>query len=65
MNNAVSYGLSVFLALAFHGVVIAMLMMNWEESHAIETTEIQPYYIEAVAVAENPHGTLLPATVDR
>ncbi len=54
LNPKLSYGLSVVLAVAFHAGVVGLLLMNWEESAAIEVSPIQPLYIDAVVVKENP-----------
>ncbi|MEX0943737.1 MAG: cell envelope integrity protein TolA [Pseudomonadales bacterium] len=55
MNSLGSYIPSFILASAFHALVIAALMWNWDNSSPIDVTPVTPYYIEANVVAENPH----------
>lgn len=54
MNFTVDNVISVLLALILHGVVIVLLLMNWEETAAIEQPDIMPLYIDAMVVDENP-----------
>lgn len=54
MNAALSYTLSLFLALLLHAGVVALLMINWSRTE-ITFADIKPYYIEASIVAENPY----------
>ena len=42
-------------ALLFHALVIGLLMTNWEDTSALEVTDVEPYFIEASIVNENPH----------
>ena len=55
MNSVVSYIFPTVLATAFHGLVIAALLTNWQAQPEIEVTPIEKYYIAATVVAENPH----------
>lgn len=54
MNPSVVYGLSIFLAIAFHAGVVGLMLVNWEEPKHTQVTEIEPYYIDAMVVKENP-----------
>lgn len=42
-------------ALLFHALVVGLLLFNWEGKTQTEVTEVQPYFIEATIVNENPH----------
>lgn len=53
-NLLASYGVAALFALLLHGVVAGLLMVNWQDSFARDLTDIQPYYIEAAIVSENP-----------
>lgn len=55
MNSVVSYIFPTVLAAAFHALVLAALLFNWQAQPAIEVTPIEKYYIAATVVAENPH----------
>lgn len=55
MNSTQSYILPLILATGLHALVVAGLMMRWEDRAALEVTDVQPYYIEATIVPENPH----------
>lgn len=50
-----SYILPTAMALVFHGLVVAALLVNWEGEYELEITEVEPYFIEASVVPENPH----------
>jgi colicin import membrane protein len=54
MNNVLSYGVALLFALLFHGLVIALMSYNWEQS-SLHVSDITPYYIEAAVVRENPY----------
>ncbi len=54
MSNAVTYTLSIVLALVFHVAVVALMMMTWAPENIAAVQPVQPYYIEAVVVGENP-----------
>lgn len=44
------------LAAGLHGLVVFALVLNWQSTEAIETIKTKDYlYIDAVAIAENPH----------
>jgi colicin import membrane protein len=47
--------LSVSLAVALHGAVLALLLHNWPEDDAPPTSVIEHFYIDAALVNENPH----------
>lgn len=49
-----SYGIAMLFALLVHGVVIGLMSMNWDDP-VVSRTDIQPYYIEASVVSENPY----------
>jgi len=49
------YFVPLLYALLVHGLVVAGLLVNWESTEAIEVTRVEPYYIEASLVNENPH----------
>lgn len=53
MNVTLSYGIAVLFALIFHGLVVALLMVNWTDKQ-LDFSDIKPFYIEANLVAENP-----------
>ena len=53
MNLVASYGIALLFALLVHAVVAALISFNWDKS-TITISEINPYYIEATIVAENP-----------
>ncbi len=49
-----SYTLSGVLALGFHALVVVLLMVNWENEESLAPIPLQPYYIDASVVGENP-----------
>lgn len=55
MNSAQSYILPLILATGLHALVVAGLMMRFQDKSAVEVTDVKPYYIEATVVTENPH----------
>ena len=55
MNTTVSYVVSFILALGFHAAVITLLILKWDDNEVYESFPIQPYYIKATVVRENPY----------
>jgi colicin import membrane protein len=55
MSVTVSYVVSAILAIGFHAAVVGLLMWHWEDDEIVEALPIQPYYIEASVVRENPY----------
>ena len=55
MTTRASYAVSFILALGFHAAVITLLMLNWDDNEVINSYPIQPYYIAATVVRENPY----------
>ncbi len=53
LNYIASYGVALLFALLVHAVVVGLMMFNWEDEPG-DFTDIQPYYIEARVVSENP-----------
>ncbi|MDZ7687050.1 MAG: cell envelope integrity protein TolA [Gammaproteobacteria bacterium] len=53
--NLSNYIVPTCYAVLFHGLVAGMLLMNWEDDERINISEVEPYYIEATVVRENPH----------
>lgn len=57
MNTILSYGsyvLALFCALVVHALVIGLMSINWDKA-PVQYADINPYYIEAQVVAENPY----------
>jgi colicin import membrane protein len=55
MSNSVSYALAALLAVLLHASVVGLLMVNWSGDASPMPTTVQPYYIEAAVVGENPY----------
>ena len=55
MSSIRTYILPAALALAVHVGVIALLLVNWDESVPNASAAVEHYYIKAALVAENPH----------
>lgn len=55
MSNTVSYALAAVFALVLHAGVVGLLMVNWSADTSSMPTTVQPYYIEAAIVGENPY----------
>lgn len=55
MNSALSYMFSSVLAVALHGLLIAVLLVNWTGEDKVDVTPIEHFYIEAALVPQNPH----------
>jgi len=55
MNLTSTNVLSIVLAISLHGAAIGLLFVNWEPDREIEVTKIEPYYIAATTVRQNPH----------
>ncbi len=55
MSTGLSYVLASILAFGFHAFVVTLLLLNWDNKDLVESLPIQPYYIEAIVVEENPH----------
>lgn len=53
--NFSNYIVPTCYALLFHALVAGLLMVNWENDERINVSEVEPYYIEATVVTENPH----------
>lgn len=49
-----SYGIALLFALLLHAVVIGLMSVNWNDP-VVSHMDMQPYYIEASVVAENPY----------
>lgn len=54
LTDISSYGIALMFALLVHGVVIGLMSFNWDDP-TISHMDIQPYYIEATVVSENPY----------
>ncbi|MGB1685166.1 MAG: energy transducer TonB [Pseudomonadales bacterium] len=54
MDSVTSYIIAFLFALLVHGLVIALMMFNWGGDTRHQFNQIEPYYIEASVVAENP-----------
>ena len=54
MDSVASYTLAFLFAFLVHGMVVALITINWDSS-PIDLTDIQPYYIDATVVSENPY----------
>ena len=54
MQNTLSYGVALLFALLVHGLVIALMSINWKDTTS-HVSEIKPYYIDAALVSENPY----------
>jgi len=52
---SLNWMLSFLLAVVVHVGVAYLMLQNWEDTEAIEVSDIQPYYIEAGLVSENPY----------
>ncbi|HIG41902.1 MAG: cell envelope integrity protein TolA [bacterium] len=55
MNPTGANILSFILAISVHGAVIGILLVDWGPNKKIETTKVEPYYIESTTVKRNPH----------
>lgn len=55
MNSTATYIFPFVLASAVHALVVVALMVKWQEAPDIEVSRLEPYYIEAAMVAENPY----------
>ncbi len=55
MSAFTTYLVPTLWAVLFHALVVGMLLYNWEGEKTVEVTDVEPYYIEANIVAENPH----------
>ena len=55
MDSVTSYIIAFLFALLVHGLVIALMMFNWGGDTEHQFNQVEPYYIEASVVAENPH----------
>lgn len=56
MSDGLTYLVSASLALLVHLAVVGLLMVNWSPEAETGVAEVQPYYIEATVVAENPYA---------
>ncbi|MGV0036004.1 MAG: cell envelope integrity protein TolA [Candidatus Azotimanducaceae bacterium WSBS_2022_MAG_OTU7] len=63
-NEITTYVIAILFALLFHGVVIGLVSMNWEEPTR-SYTELKPYYIDAAIVSENPYRAKEERTADQ
>jgi len=50
-----SYIIAFLFAVLVHGLVIALMMFNWGGDTEQQFNQVEPYYIEASVVAENPY----------
>jgi len=55
MNSTGSYIFPFILAAAVHALVVAALIVKWPDKADLETARLEPYYIDAALVAENPY----------
>jgi len=55
MNPTGANVLSFILAISVHGAVIGILLVDWGPDKKIETTKVEPYYIESTTVKRNPY----------
>lgn len=55
MNTATSYIFPSLLAVVLHALVVAGLMHRWESGKDLDVTRIEPYYIDAMVVTQNPY----------
>jgi len=54
LTDISSYGVALLFALLVHAVVIGLMSVNWNEP-TVSHMDLQPYYIEASVVSENPY----------
>lgn len=54
LTDISSYGVALLFALLIHAVVIGLMSVNWNEP-TVSHMDLQPYYIEASVVSENPY----------
>ncbi|MBO6555023.1 MAG: cell envelope integrity protein TolA [Pseudomonadales bacterium] len=59
-----SYGIAMLFALLVHAVVIGLMSFNWNDP-TVSHMDIQPYYIEASVVSENPYTAAQERQRDR
>ena len=64
MSNTFSYVLALLFALLLHGLVLAVMSINWEDT-SIQVSKLQPYYIDASLVTENPYTAKRERQVER
>lgn len=64
MDSIASYTIAVMFALLVHGVVIALISINWREQ-TITVADIEPYYIDATVVTRNPYKAKKQQEVDK
>lgn len=55
MDSVTSYIIAFLFAVLVHGLVIALMMFNWGGDTEQQFNQVEPYYIEASVVAENPY----------
>ena len=55
MNFIESYSIPLLFALLVHAVVVVLIGVNWADTTTLRSPDIQPYYIEALIVSENPY----------
>ena len=55
MNSATTYIAPVILAVAIHAIVVAALLVHWNNKTPFQTVKNEPYYIEAALVQHNPY----------
>ena len=63
MDSVASYTIALLFALLAHGVVVALIGVNWSDE-TIAVTDIQPYYIDATVVEQNPYKAKRQQEVD-
>jgi len=55
VDSVTSYIIAFLFAVLVHGLVIALMMFNWGGDTEQQFNQVEPYYIEASVVAENPY----------
>ena len=63
MDSVASYTIALLFALLLHGVLAALVGFNWN-NETIRVVEVEPYYIDATIVRENPYDARLRREVD-
>jgi colicin import membrane protein len=56
MPKLAGYVFSIFLAVLLHGAVVGLLLINWQ-AESSEPTRIEPLYISAALIRQNPIQT--------
>ena len=64
MDSVASYTIALLFALLVHGVLVALIGVNWSDE-TIAVTDIQPYYIDATVVEQNPYKAKRQQEVDK